>query len=95
MRKERYSQNFETLCFYSKVAKTLENYEIEENYNPVENDFHPNGDSGCILLDDDYLFNIRCNHLIWIDGYSETYGDAVLLMGNHKGFLIFTLIRNN
>ena len=33
--------------------------------------FHPNGECGCIELDDDYLFDIRCNHLMWATGYCE------------------------
>ena len=48
-----------------------------------DDSFHPNG-AGCILLNDDYLFGIRCDHLIWID-YWDLYGYKTLLIGNHKG----------
>ena len=83
--------------------------------------FHPNGKTGCIDLPDDYMLGIRCNHLIWIDGYCEcvcwenadiytteedfetvskkmTDADSilgnkcVLLVGNHKGILVFNLL---
>ena len=33
--------------------------------------FHPDGRTGCVCLNDDYLFGIRCNHLIWITGTCE------------------------
>lgn len=35
--------------------------------------FHPNGKCGCINLNDKEVFNIRCNHLMWSDGYIERY----------------------
>ncbi len=62
-----------------------------------EIDFHPNGKSGCILLDDDYFFGIRCDHLMWMEGFCEcstedtnggVEGDnSIMLIGNHKGAL--------
>lgn len=54
--------------------------------------FHPNGDCGCILSDDEYVFGIRCNHLIWMDGEDEHHGPAVLVVGNHKGCLVMSLL---
>lgn len=67
--------------------------------------FHPKNNSGIILLDDDYLFGIRCDHLVWIDGktwrwyYEDEFScrmdnetDAVMLIGNHKGGLLLKLI---
>lgn len=33
--------------------------------------FHPNGKCGCIKLNDDYLFGIRCSHLMWAEGECE------------------------
>ena len=33
--------------------------------------FHPNGNCGCCLLPDDYMFGIRCNHLMWAEGFCE------------------------
>ena len=48
--------------------------------------FHPNGECGCIALCDDYIFGIRCDHLIWFEGECE-YPDckAIIVCGNHKG----------
>ena len=64
--------------------------------------FHPNGKCGCVLLDDEYMFGIRCDHLMWADGTIEgtfepfindnTLDDAVLLYGNHKGQLITKML---
>ena len=33
--------------------------------------FHPNGNTGCVLSNDDYMSGIRCDHLIWIQGCCE------------------------
>lgn len=84
------------------------NYEVYtvldwENYDPKktrlywsESDsfgFHPNGRIGSINLDDSYFFGIRCNHLIWMDGWCEGYcRPAITLMGNHKGGIIMKVI---
>lgn len=55
--------------------------------------FHPTGPCGCILLNDEYFYDIRCEHLIFIEGWTEGYGcDAILLIGNHKGGMIQQLI---
>lgn len=35
--------------------------------------FHPNGKCGCINLDDNCLFNIRCDHFMWAEGNLERY----------------------
>ncbi len=58
-------------------------------------DFHPTGACGCIYLPDTYLFGIRCEHLMWAEGYCEycwyipSYISAtdrsILIYGNHKG----------
>lgn len=56
-------------------------------------DFHPT-DSGCIRLDDDWMFDFRCDHLIWID-YYDVNGNKTLLIGNHKGYTDFKVIRYN
>ena len=57
-------------------------------------DFHPDGGCGCILSNDDYVFGIRCNHLIWMTGEHETHGPGVLLVGNHKGSIAMALLRD-
>lgn len=55
-----------------------------------EDDFHPK-DSGCIKLEDDWMFGFRCNHLIWIDYYAVN-DPKTLLIGNHKGFTDFKVV---
>lgn len=68
--------------------------------------FHPNGNTGCIHIDDDYIFGIRCNHLIWIEGEceggefwwkekdfeEEGYPKSILICGNHKGYFRIKMI---
>lgn len=68
--------------------------------------FHPNGKCGCLILSDDYLFDIRCDHLMWADGVcectesfwtdkdraKEEWNDAIFIYGNHKGNLKGELI---
>lgn len=62
--------------------------------------FHPNGKCGCVELDDDYMFGIRCNHLMWSEGdYEGTEsflphkeGKAILVYGNHKGFFVMKVL---
>ena len=55
--------------------------------------FHPNGRSGCVVTGDDYLFGIRCDHLMWAEGWVEDpLADAIMLFGNHKGTLVIRLI---
>lgn len=54
--------------------------------------FHPQF-SGVVKLDDSYMFGIRCDHLIWIEGWNENCGTdeivgeyyTIYVMGNHKG----------
>jgi hypothetical protein len=94
----------ELLAVSSEMAKKYgENYEVInfENGLPEEFSFHPNGKSGVILPNDDYFFNIRCNHLMWVEGGCENIEgywedgedyDAILIYGNHKGYLSFELI---
>lgn len=50
--------------------------------------FHPNGHCGCVILNDDYLFDMRCDHFMWAEGWHEGYDDSILIYGNHKGNLI-------
>lgn len=61
--------------------------------------FHPYGDCGCIELPDDYMFGIRCDHLMWSDGACEGteeflpgYCPSILIYGNHKGHFTMKLI---
>lgn len=56
--------------------------------------FHPNGPCGCVILNDDYLFDMRCDHFMWAEGwhegydYEKGYADSILIYCNHKGNLI-------
>ena len=54
--------------------------------------FHPNGKTGCITVDDSYIFDIRCDHLVWIEGYSEVFGNGYLVIGNHKGLTAINFV---
>lgn len=72
----------------------------------IEGSFHPNGASGCILMHDEYLCGIRCDHLMWLSGWCEHVGKNVydpetgtylengclLLVANHKGVLVVSLV---
>lgn len=94
----------ELLAVSSEMAKNYgKNYEVInfENGLPEEFSFHPKGKSGVILLNDDYFFNIRCDHLMWVEGHCENIErywedeedyNAILIYGNHKGRLKFELI---
>ena len=74
------------------------------NVDMIEGSFHPNGCTGCTIVDDDYICGHRCDHLIWISGWCEHYGkpskdettirqdDCLLLVANHKGVLRISLV---
>ncbi len=72
---------------------TLTEVDEDSDFNPEDCSFHPNGKCGCIALDDDYIFGIRCNHLIWFEGDCENPEcDAIMVCGNHKGVFVQQLI---
>jgi hypothetical protein len=69
--------------------------------------FHPNGKCGCIELNDDDCFGIRCNHLMWAEGSCEGYEyffneegydsdetreNVIIVYGNHKGWFVLNVI---
>ena len=107
-----YKESFKLLSEYSELAKQIRS-EVKDSstilhirnvaHNIVDNtlSFHPNGKCGCIEVNDDYMFGIRCNHLMWAEGYIEgtepftddcEEKDVILVYGNHKGyFLVFLL----
>ena len=70
-------KDLEILMLCSEMAKKHGgNYELVEICDSLElkvHDltFHPNGNCGCILLDDAYAFGIRCDHLMWAEGNCE------------------------
>ena len=65
---------------------------IDFNYEDGNAAFHPDGCSGVILVDDEVVFGIRCNHLIWMTGNHDCFGPSVLLVGNHKGSLSMSIL---
>ena len=82
----------------SKYSETYKVIDIDDYNDGYDNQisFHPNGKCGCIELDDTSLFGIRCNHFMWAKGCCEgienfwenkTNLNAILIYGNHKGFL--------
>lgn len=70
-------KDIEKLKLCSEMAKKHgDDYEIIDVFEYQKNNmddlsFHPNGNCGCILLDDDYAFGIRCDHLMWAEGNCE------------------------
>ena len=70
-------EDIKKLALCSEMARYHgSNYEIIDindyrNYQIDDLSFHPNGNCGCILLNDDYAFGIRCDHLMWAEGNCE------------------------
>lgn len=74
---------FEKLIQQSPMARHYQQleYDIEtildvSDYHPFGKaltrlDFHPNGISGCILDDENHSFDIKCDHLMWLEGFVE------------------------
>lgn len=102
-------KDIEKLALYSKMAKNFgDKYEIidiKEEYEKspewFDLSFHPNGNCGCILVNDDLIFGIQCNHLMWAEGCCEgvetfwksSYElNSILVYGNHKGHLVVKLL---
>ena len=68
---------------------------------PDELSFHPSGKCGCIELNDEAMFDIRCDHLLWAEGWLEGIEpfmegiedkEAILICGNHKGTFTVRLL---
>lgn len=68
-----------------------------------EGSFHPDGCCGCVVMPDEYICGIRCDHLIWMTGEHEQVGhvltddgewknNCLLLVANHKGLLCVALV---
>lgn len=92
--KEWYFNNHEAHLFQF----LLMDYTFDTN-DPTES-FHPNGRVSCIEANDEYVFGIRCDHLIVMDGrldvefVDEKNGTpSILLYGNHKGWNITKIIK--
>lgn len=55
--------------------------------------FHPNGECGCLKIGDDYIFGIRCSHLVWFEGECEDEkSNVIIVCGNHKGLYMQKMI---
>lgn len=93
-------KDMQILAMSSEVAKELhksgKEIIVQQVYINDDEDFtfHPNGHCGCVLLEDEYIFGIRCDHLIWMEGWCEieAKGDSILVLGNHKGHTVTKLI---
>lgn len=73
-----YRKDLEKLAKRSVMASKFVTSDFEtldpmddKKINPMDFSFHPSGNCGCIELGDDYMFGIRCNHLIWMEGWTE------------------------
>ena len=82
-----YIEDLKLLATHSDIAKKILENNLEICIDNDYTDFYPSNKFGCIELNDDYMFSIRCDNFIWIDGKSEKYGDSIFICGNHKGCL--------
>ena len=82
----------EMLLHDVKVVKFMD--VVYDPQHPTEYfSFHPTGECGCINADDDYIFGIRCDHLIWFEGFCEDEKEQVIIVcGNHKGMYMQKMI---
>lgn len=93
---KNYLNDFMTLAKYSDMANEM--VASERNVYVIEGrdingyDFHPTGNCGCIELNDEYMFGIRCDHFMWTEFWSEDDFNVILVYGNHKGELVSKLI---
>ena len=95
-------ESFQKLSEVSDMAKQMLEQTstrivlLRSNYGTYTNEFsfHPNGKGGCINLENEYMFGIRCDHLMWSEGEVEGVEDfmegientnVILIFGNHKG----------
>lgn len=70
-----------TLRMFSPVARNnagkkffiLEFEEDGDDFGPYDI-FHPKDITGVIQLRDDYMFGLRCDHLVYVEGVSHLYG---------------------
>lgn len=87
-----YYNDLTVLAHYSDMAKEMvvsdKKVCISEIDSISNTGFHPNGKCGCINLNDDYLFGIRCDHFMWTEFWTEDDFAVIIIYGNHKGSLI-------
>lgn len=48
-------------------------------------EFHPNGHTHSLILNDNYFMGLRASHFILVDGKTLDEEPAVLIIANHKG----------
>ena len=74
-------------------AKTIRNgFFFSMTVDEIADYFHPISCETFAPNDDNYHFNIRGDHYVIIRGWSEmTSGDLVMIIGNHKGNLAYTI----
>lgn len=90
--------SFKELSEVSDVAKLYYDKKCRiyvYNTSEDEEGFHPTGKCGCLEVYDDYRFGIRCDHLMWAEGWNEFYSvtdkngncidNTLYIYGNHKG----------
>jgi len=103
------SESYKKLSKYSDLVETITSGNTSRivslrgiyGVQTEEITFHPNGKCGCIELNDEEMFGIRCNHLMWAEGFVEgtesfmqgiNRNEAILVYGNHKGSLEVELL---
>ena len=101
--------SFKELSEVSDVAKLYYDKKCRIyvcNTSEDEEGFHPTGKCGCLEVYDDYRFGIRCNHLMWAEGWNEFFNvkdkngydvdNTLYIYGNHKGcFLSLVIVFDN
>lgn len=66
-------KNLEQVCVHTI-------YGGEDEIDPEDMGFHPNGCCGCVTLGDEEIFGIRCDHLLWLVG-----GTRIPWFGQERG----------
>lgn len=68
----------------------LKDFEIPSDDSTFE--FHPNGNTRTLILNDDYFMGLRADHFILIDGSNLEGEAAILIIANHKGTMMARLL---
>lgn len=96
--------DIEKLAEVSEMAEYLKKQQFEVIDLKDAVSFSPNGKCGYIEANDDYIFDIRCDKLMWAEGncegtewfweLSDRGGEynSILIYGNHKGILKIKLV---
>lgn len=97
---EKVEQDYELDDFelISIIDYNVFDFTDKYNYREIQDDytFHPNGKTFTMVLDDNYFLGIRCDHLVFVEGYREGIpGTAFLVIGNHKGITVMKILQAN